>query len=65
MLRAAFLFGLATAALMQHAADSKLIAPGMELSWLAAKNPSPIGDSQIAVLRIEPTMWELELVGLS
>lgn len=43
----------------------QVLAPGMEFQWLAAKTPSPVGDSRIAVVRIDPTSWQLELVGRS
>lgn len=56
---------LAASAATQGTADWKSIAPGMELRWLIAKNPSPVGDSRIAVVRIDPTLWQLELVGRS
>jgi Phosphodiester glycosidase len=65
MLLAAILFGLAAGATTQHTADWKFLAPGMELRWLVAKSPSPVDDPKIAVLRIDPTTWELELVGRS
>jgi phosphodiester glycosidase len=65
MLLAAILCGLAAGAVAEAAADWKLIAPGMDLRWLVAGTPSPVGDSKIAVLRIDPTTWELELVGRS
>lgn len=43
-------------------ADWTVLAPGMEFKWHAAKTPSPVGDSRIAVVRIDPTSWQLELV---
>jgi len=46
-------------------ADWHVLAPGMEFKWLATKTPSPVGDSRIAVVRIDPTSWQLELVGRS
>jgi len=65
MLLAAILFGLAAGATTLHTADWKLLAPGMEIRWLVAKSPSPVDERQIAVLRIDPTTWELELVSRS
>lgn len=41
------------------------LEPGLEFRWLAARNPSPVGDSRIAVVRIDPARWELRLVGRS
>ena len=65
MLLAAALLGLAASTVTQHTADWNLIAPGIELRWLVAKSPRPIGDSKIAVVRIDPTTWQLDLVGRS
>ncbi len=65
MLLAAILFGLAAGAVAEKAADWKQLAPGMEVKWLLAKTPSSVGDSKIMVVRIDPTTWELELVGRS
>lgn len=59
MFRVAVLLCLAAS---QAHADWQVLAPGMEFQWLAAKNPNPVGDSRIAVLRIDPTSWQLELV---
>lgn len=47
------------------AVDWKAIAAGMELGWIVAKSPSTVGDSRIAVVRIDPGAWELELVSRS
>ena len=65
MFLAAVLLGLAAGAVTQPTADWKLIAPGMELRWLVATNPSPVGESRITVVRIDPTKWQLELLGRS
>jgi len=46
-----------------HAAWKRL-APGMEFTWLAAKALDPAGESRIAVARIDPARWDLQLVGL-
>jgi hypothetical protein len=46
-------------------ADWQVLAPGMEFQWLATKTPGPVGDSRIAVVRIDPTSWQLELVDRS
>ena len=43
----------------------KELAPGMELKFLTASKPSMVGDSRIAVLRIDPSLWELEFAGVS
>ena len=47
------------------AADWKSLAPGLELGWIVATSKSTVGDSRIAVVRIDPALWELELGGRS
>ncbi len=41
------------------------LAPGMERTTFVAANPSPVGDSRITVIRIDPELWELDVVGLT
>lgn len=41
------------------------LAPGMDLGTFAAAKPSGIGDARITVLRMDPALWDLELVGRS
>ncbi len=41
------------------------LAPGMELGSFAANKPSPVGDLRITILRIDPKLWELVLIGKS
>jgi hypothetical protein len=41
------------------------LASGMELRFVTASKPSVVGDSRIAVLRIDPALWELEFAGVS
>ncbi len=41
------------------------LAPGMELRYVTAKAPSSAGDSRFAVLRMDPNLWELAVVGAS
>jgi Phosphodiester glycosidase len=65
MLLVAVLLGLAAGGASHAHADWKVLAPGMEFKWLAAKKSSPVGDSRIAVVRVDPTSWQLELVGRS
>jgi len=40
------------------------LAPGMDLATFSASQPSKSGDSRITVLRIDPDLWSLELIGL-
>jgi hypothetical protein len=41
------------------------LAPGMEIKYFKATQPSVVGDSRIAVLRMDPNLWELEFAGAS
>ncbi len=41
------------------------LAPGMELGTFVANKPSAVGDSRITILRIDPKLWELVLIGRS
>jgi hypothetical protein len=41
------------------------LAPGMEFRYVTAIAPSATGDSRIAVLRMDPKMWELTAIGIS
>jgi Phosphodiester glycosidase len=41
------------------------LASGMQLNYIKERRPSLIGDSRIAVLRMDPTLWELEAIGIS
>ena len=41
------------------------LAPGMALGSFATEKRSPVGDSRITVLRIDPRLWDLELIGRS
>ncbi len=43
----------------------KTLAPGMELGYVTARQPSAAGDSRIAVLRMDPKLWELAAIGVS
>ena len=49
------------------AADTRWqpLAPGMELTTIAAGKQSALGDSHINVLRIDPEKWELAVLGIS
>ena len=39
------------------------LSPGLELKLLALQMPNSPGDARITVLRIDPKLWELQLVG--
>jgi len=40
------------------------LAPGMDLGTFTPGQPGNSGDSRITILRIDPNLWSLELVGL-
>ncbi len=41
------------------------LAPGLDHGEFTTSTPAPVGDSRITILRIDPALWELELVGAS
>ena len=41
------------------------LAPGMDIKRIQSRQPSMVGDSRITVLRIDPGLWELEVVGIA
>jgi hypothetical protein len=43
----------------------KTVAPGMELRFLVARKEGVQSNPHIAVLRIDPALWDLEVVGTS
>ena len=65
MLIAAVLLCLTVGGATQTPVDWKLLAPGLELGTIAAKTASPVGDSKIFVVRVDPASWQLELTGRS
>jgi len=60
------LFGPANAGQAKTDADSgwQRLAEGIDLKFLKSGKPSLVGDSRIAVLRIDPALWKLELIGV-
>ena len=64
MLAVVLLF-LSVSAVTADNAEWRSLAAGMELRSLDAKIPSFVGDSRIIVVRVDPTMWQLDLVGRS
>src|SRR5215471_16933260 len=40
------------------------LAPGMEIRRVQSRKRSIVGDSKITVLRIDPGLWELEVIGV-
>ncbi|HEV8492731.1 MAG TPA: phosphodiester glycosidase family protein [Candidatus Angelobacter sp.] len=47
------------------APEWKTLAPGLEITTFKAAHPVPQGKSNITVLRIDPTRWELVFAGVS
>jgi hypothetical protein len=43
----------------------QLLSPGMELKHLAVTRPNATADARLTVLRIDPHLWELEIMGTS
>jgi hypothetical protein len=43
----------------------KTVEPGMELRFLEAQKEGVQSNSRIAVLRIDPALWDLEVLGTS
>ncbi len=46
-----------------YATDWRSLEPGLDLRWFVARAATPVGDSRIAVLRIDPVRWQLEYRG--
>ena len=65
VLVAALFFGLLSLLGARPAPDWKTLVPGMDLKYVAAKKPSSVGDSRIAILRMDPNLWQLEAVGIT
>jgi hypothetical protein len=61
----AVLIGLSSHSSSDATAGWRSLAPGMELKVLVAAKPSSTGDSKITVLRVDPGLWELEVIGVS
>lgn len=45
--------------------DWKILAPGLDITYLSTKYKSETGNSQITVVRINPNNWELVFMGRS
>lgn len=62
---AALSLGLSSLLAARPASDWKSLAPGMDLKYVPAKHPSSVGDSRIVILRMDPNLWQLEVVGIT
>jgi len=65
VLVSAFCLGFWSLLAAPPASDWKTLAPGMDLKYATAKNASSIGDSRIVILRMDPSLWQLEAVGIT
>ena len=65
LLLATLSLGLSSLLLARAYHDWKTLAPGMDLKYVAAEHPSSIGDSRIVILRMDPSQWQLEAVGIT
>ncbi len=65
LLLAALSLGLPSLLPTPAASDWKVLAPGMDLRYVTAKKPSSVGDSRIVILRMDPRLWQLEMLGIS
>lgn len=61
----AALSGFSSLLLAGVLSDWKTLAPGMDLKYVAAKHASSVGDSRILILRMDPSQWQLEAVGIT
>ncbi len=59
------LLGLSSSLVADANSGWQGLAPGMEFRLLTTSKLSVVGDSRIAVLRIDPALWQLEFVGVS
>lgn len=64
-LSAVILLGLLPGLVAGTNSGWQTLAPGMELRYVTAREPSSAGDSRIAVLRMDPKLWELAAMGVS
>jgi hypothetical protein len=65
LLVATLSLGLSSLLLASAPPDWKTLALGMDLKYFAAKHPSSVGDSRIVILRMDPSLWQLEAVGIT
>ena len=65
LLLATLSLGLSSLLLASVPSDWKTLARGMNLKYFAAKHPSSVGDSRILILRMDPSLWQLETAGIT
>jgi hypothetical protein len=61
MISAAVFLCFAFSAAVQSPSDWTAVTPGIEFRWLSAKTQNPAGNARIALVRIDPAQWQLEL----
>lgn len=49
----------------RRAVDWETLAPGMELAEVPTRQASPLGDSRITLLRMDPELWELDVLAIT
>src|SRR5713226_7583128 len=59
------LVGFWSVVAVRATSDWQTLAPGMDLKYVIAVKPSFAGDSKIVILRMEPSLWQLEALGIS
>jgi hypothetical protein len=62
---AVLLLGLLPALVADTNSGWRTLAPGMELGYMTAREANAAGDSRIAILRMDPKLWELAAIGVS
>ncbi len=65
ILSATFSLGLSLALAAHPAANWQTIAPGMDLKYSPVNPPATKGGASIVILRIDPNLWQLEVVGIN
>src|SRR5215475_521493 len=61
----AFFLSLTALHTLHAASGWTTLAPGMDYKYIQAKTPSAVGDSRIFILRMDPALWQLEMIGVS
>ncbi len=65
ILSATFSLVLSLTLAARPAADWQTIAPGMDLKYSPVNPPATKGSASIVILRIDPNLWQLEVVGIN
>jgi len=65
ILVALFSLGLSFSLAARPGSDWKSIAPGMDLKYATVKQPGLTANATVVILRMDPNLWELEVVGIT